>query len=295
MRRWIVLVIVVIALIGLGGAVGWARSRADGDPVLVGAGDVADCKSPGAAITAALVERIPGTVFTLGDNAYPAGTPKEFADCYAPTWGQFLSRTRPAAGNHDYATPGAKGYFDYFGAAAGPRGLGYYSYDLGDWHIIVLNSNCDKVGGCEQGSPQEQWLLADLAAHPAECTLAYWHHPLFGSSGEHTKNENVQVFWWDLYRAGVDVVLNGHAHNYERLAPLDPKGVLDPKRGIREFIVGAGGREHRKVGKLSPASEVHNQDTYGVLALTLHPHGYDWRFVAEPGKSFSDAGSASCH
>jgi hypothetical protein len=274
---------------------GWQRSRAANDPVLLGAGDIADCDSPGAEITARLVEKIPGTVYTLGDNAYPEGTLEQFNECYAPTWGRFKDRTRPSPGNHEYATPGAADYFEYFGAAAGIPGQGYYSYDLGTWHIIVLNSACDEIGGCDAGSRQEQWLAADLAAHPNKCTLAYWHHPLFGSSGDHSRNLMMQPIWWTLYRAGVDVILNGHAHNYERLMPVDPKGVPDPRRGIRQFIVGSGGRDHRTTGKILSISEVQNSDTYGVLKLTLHPNSYDWQFVPEPGKAFTDSGNASCH
>jgi hypothetical protein len=268
----------------------------EGDPVLVGAGDIASCNSSGDEATAKLLDGIAGTVFTVGDNAYDSGTADEFDECYGPSWGRFVDRTRPAAGNHDYGAPGAKGYFYYFGSAAGDPAKGYYSYDLGAWHIIVLNSNCmDIVGGCGQGSPQEQWLRSDLAAHPTQCTLAYWHHPLFGSSGQHIEVEDVQAFWHDLYQAGAEVVLNGHAHNYERLAPLDPSGAPDPDRGIREFIVGMGGSEHRPVSDLSPASEAHNDDTYGVLKLTLHENSYDWQFVAEAGKPFADAGSGTCH
>jgi acid phosphatase type 7 len=287
--------LIALIVVSAVASIAWARSRTAADPVMVGAGDIADCNSPGAAATAKLVDRIPGTVFTLGDNAYPGGTAKEFAECYDATWGRFKDRTRPAAGNHDYVLAGARAYYDYFGPAAGDPMEGYYSYDLGTWHIIVLNSDCAQMSGCKEGSPQEQWLRADLAAHPAECTLAYWHHPLFGSSGPHSANVEMQPIWWDLYRAGADVVLNGHAHNYERLAPLDPKGVLDPKRGIREFIVGTGGRDHRKFSKIMAASEARNSDTFGVLKLTLHPGSYDWEFVPETGKTFTDSGSAACH
>lgn len=208
------------------------------------------------------------------------------------------SRTgqRPAAGNHDYGIAGAVAYYEYFGAAAGDPMKGYYSYNLGTWHIIVLNSDCAEMGhGCDQSSDQERWLRADLAANPALCTLAYWHHPLFGSSGRHSDNIEMVPIWWDLYRAGVDVVLNGHAHNYERLAPLDPKGVIDPKRGIRQFVVGTGGRDHRKFSQIEPYSEARNSNAFGVIKLTLHPGSYNWQFIPEAGKTFTDAGNAACH
>jgi hypothetical protein len=209
--------------------------------VLVGAGDIADNDVNDEA-TAVLLETIPGTVITLGDNAYPDGTLAEFNAYYEPTWGRHKARTRPSVGNHDYFTPGASGYFNYFGAAAGDPAEGYYSYDVGDWHIIVLNSECAEVGGCEAGSPQEQWLQADLAANPAACTLAYWHRPLF-SIGSTTSD--VYDFWSLLYAAGADVVLNGHAHYYERYAQQDPDGNADPVNGIREFVVGTGQRSHK--------------------------------------------------
>ena len=296
MRKWfgfgLIGVLVVVAFVV---GIGVRRSRAASDPVLVAAGDIADCKSPGAAATAKLVDKIPGTVITLGDNAYPGGAKKDFANCYDPTWGRFKDRTFPVPGNHDFVPKDAKPYYTYFGASAGEIGRGYYSYNLGSWHIIALNSNCDGIGGCEAGSPQEKWLQADLAGHPAQCTLAYWHHPLFGSSGEHTGNTFMLPIWTDLYRAGADVVLNGHAHNYERMAPLDLKGVVDTRRGIREFIVGTGGRDHRQFSKVMPGSEVRNSDTFGVLKLTLRAKGYDWEFVPEAGKTFTDSGSAECH
>lgn len=266
-----------------------------GDPVLVGAGDIASCTRPGAEATAKLLDGIPGTVFTVGDNAYQTGTAIEFAACYDPTWGRHKSRTRPAPGNHEYMTEGASGYFGYFGAAAGDPGKGYYSYDLGTWHIIVLNSNCSEVGGCGAGSPQEQWLRADLAAHPAPCTLAYWHHPRF-SSGRHGSHATYQAFWHALYDYQADVVLSAHAHDYERFAPQDPGGVLDPVRGIREFVVGTGGGSHHPFpGAAIPNSEVRNDDTFGVLKLTLHPAGYEWQFAPEAGKTFTDSGTGSCH
>jgi hypothetical protein len=263
-------------------------------PVLVGAGDIASCASTGDEATAALLASINGTVVTLGDNVYDSGAPSEFANCFDPTWGRSKERIRPAIGNHDYLTPGAAGYFGYFGATAGDPTKGYYSYDVGSWHIVALNSNCSQAGGCGAGSPQEQWLRTDLAAHPTACTLAYWHHPRF-SSGEHGSFVTMQPIWQTLYDAGADVVLNGHDHDYERFAPQDPTGTADPTRGIREFVVGTGGKNHYGFNAPIANSEVRNDKTFGVLKLTLHANSYDWTFVPEAGKSFSDSGSTACH
>jgi acid phosphatase type 7 len=264
------------------------------DPVFVGAGDIAGCDSSGAESTAALLDAISGTVFTLGDNAYPSGTAAEFAKCYDPTWGRHKARTHPAPGNHDYVTSGAASYFTYFGPSAGDASKGYYSFDLGAWHVISLNSNCWAVGGCGKGSPQYQWLAADLSAHPTLCTLAYWHHPRF-SSGPHGNSVEVLAFWQLLYDAGVDVVLNGHDHNYERFAPQNPNGISDKQHGIREFVVGTGGYSHYAIGSVVTNSQVHNSDTYGVLKLTLSADRYSWEFIPESGKSFRDAGTDVCH
>jgi hypothetical protein len=263
-------------------------------PVLVGAGDIAGCGSQRDAETADLLDSVVGTVFTLGDNVYPDGAAAEFADCYDPTWGRHRARTRPAAGNHDYHTPDASGYYGYFGQAAGEAGQGYYSYDVGEWHIVVLNSNCAAVSGCERDSPQGQWLWADLVANPSTCTLAYWHAPLFSSGSRHGGKDAMRDFWQLLYEAGADVVLNGHEHNYERLAPQDPDGLHDPARGIRQFVVGTGGSGLYGFGPALPNSEVRNSETYGVLKLTLRSGGYDWAFIPIAGGTFTDAGSAAC-
>ena len=265
--------------------------------VLVGAGDIASCDDlTGAQATAKLIDTIPGTVFAAGDLAYPDGSDEQFANCYGPTWGHFKDRTRPAPGNHEYRSGGASGYSRYFGAAAGDPQKGYYSYELGDWHIIALNSECYAVGGCEAGSPQEQWLRQDLAAHPTKCTLAYWHKPLFSSGAEHGNDPEVKPLWDALYAANADVVIGGHDHHYERFAPQDPSGKPDPHRGIREFVVGTGGKNsHRKLASPQPNSEVRQADTYGVLKLTLHSTSYDWAFVPESGKTFADSGSGTCH
>ncbi len=274
------------------------------DAVLIAAGDIASCLSSGGEATAQLVAAtlapaasagVSGTVATLGDNVYERSSGEEFATCFTPSWGAFKDRIRPAPGNHEYLTPGAQGYFDYFGAAAGTLGQGYYSYDLGAWHIVALNSQCWDVGGCGAASPQSQWLKADLAAHPAPCTLAYWHVPRF-SSGFHGDSTLVQAFWDELYAAGADVVLNGHDHDYERFAPQDPQGKADPARGIREFVVGTGGRSHYPFpAGPHPNTEARNASTYGVLKLTLHSSGYDWEFVPVAGQTFTDSGSGTCH
>ena len=267
--------------------------------VLVGAGDIADCDripsgDSAAAATALLVERIPGTVFTAGDAAYEVGSPANFADCYDPTWGAFKDRTLlPATGNHEYKTPGATGYFDYFGSSAGTRGEGWYSTDIGTWHIVVLNANCTIVG-CGPGSPQLDWLSADLAAHPAACTLAIWHQPRF-SSGYHRDDLSVAPFWDVLAAAHADLVINGHDHDYERFAPQDPSGRLDPVNGIREIVVGTGGATLRPFATVLPNREVASDTTHGVIVLTLHAGGYDWWFEPDAGETFTDSGSAACH
>lgn len=267
-----------------------------GDPVLVGAGDIANCRNlAGAEATAKLLETIPGEVFTAGDDAVPSGGTEEFRDCYGPTWGRFKNRTRPAAGNHEFHADGASPYFKYFGVAAGDPLSGYYSYNLGAWHIVVLNSECNLVGGCGHGSTQERWLRQDLQSHPATCTLAYWHRPLFSSGSGHGDYPPVKPFWDDLYAARATIVINGHDHDYERFAPQNPDGKADPSRGIREFVVGTGGAHQRPfAAPLQPNSQVRVTSTFGVLKLTLHPRSYDWTFIPQPGKSFNDAGSGKC-
>jgi hypothetical protein len=272
-----------------------SRTAATGPafPVLVGAGDIASCDSRGDEITARLLDGIPGTVFTTGDNAYEYGTDREFRECYHPSWGRHRGRTRPSVGNHDYGTPGAAGYFRYFGAAAGEPGRGYYSYSLGVWHVVVLNSNC-RIVGCDADSEQVRWLRADLAAHPTRCTVAYYHHPRFGS-GPHGGAAAMAAIWQVLYDAGVDLALAGHNHLYERFAPQDPAGQLDAARGIREITVGTGGRSHYQVRQLAANSEVRHTGMFGVLEVTLEPARYTWEFIPQPGKTFRDAGATACH
>ncbi len=260
-------------------------------PVLVGAGDIASCSYDDDEATAKLLDSIPGVVFTAGDDAYPFGTPGQFARCYAPTWGRHKARTRPSPGNHDYDTPGGAGYYDYFGAVAGPPGQGYYSYDVAGWHIISLNSNISM----RAGSAEEQWLRADLAAHPVRCTLAYWHHPRFSSGTTHGSFPATRPLWQALYDAHADVVVTGHEHQYERFAPQTPAGARDTARGIREFVVGTGGAHLYPFGPPMANSEVRDNTTHGVIKLTLRADGYDWEFVPVAGGSFRDAGSGRCH
>ena len=263
--------------------------------VLVGAGDIADCTNlSGAEATARLLETIPGTVMAIGDLAYPDGTKENFA-CYERTWGRVKSRTRPSVGNHEFHSQGATYYFSYFGDAAGDPKTGYYSYELGTWHIIVLNSECLQVGGCNAGSAEEKWLRADLAAHQVACTLAYFHKPLFSSGGAHGDDPEIVPLWQALYDANADVVVGGHDHDYERFAPQTPLAKPDAARGIREFVVGTGGKSHRPFAPPHANSEVRNTDTFGVLKLTLRPGAYDWQFIPEAGKTFTDAGTGTCH
>jgi len=267
----------------------------DAPPVLIAAGDIASCTQSGDEATAAILDQhLDATVATLGDNVYENATAADFANCYEPTWGRHKARTHPSAGNHEYNTAGATGYFNYFGAAAGDPSKGYYSYDLGAWHVLVVNSNCSKVGGCGAGSAQEQWVRADLAAHPSRCTLAYWHHPRF-TSGPTGSDAQMQPIWQALYDFEADLVLSGHSHVYERFAPQTPTGTADPVRGIREFVVGTGGAGLHNIGGPAPNSEVRRDDTYGVLRLTLEPTAYSWEFLPQAGKTFTDSGSDACH
>jgi len=258
--------------------------------VLVGAGDIADCASSGSEATAELLDTVPGVVFTAGDNAYQNGSSSDYATCYDPTWGRHKGRTRPSPGNHEYNTPGGTGYYGYFGAAAGDSGLGYYSYTVGTWHIISLNSQTSVA----PGSPQESWLRADLGAHPTPCTLAYWHYPRFGQ-GLHGSIATVQPLWQALYDSGADVVINGHDHNYQRFAPQTPTGVLDTARGIREFVVGTGGASHYTFPTTAANLEVKDSTSFGVIVIRLDTASYHWDFVPAAGATFHDSGTAGCH
>lgn len=263
---------------------------------LLAVGDIARCAGTGDEQAAAVAAGIPGTIATLGDHVYDNGTAAEFAQCYDPGWGGALkARTRPAPGNHEYNTPGAAGYYGYFGAAAGDPTKGYYSYTVGSWRVIALNSNCTAIGGCGAGSPQEQWLRQTLAASTSACTLAYWHHPLFSSSSGSGATTAVRPLYQALYDYDADLVLVGHAHNYERFAPQTPAGARDDARGIRQFVVGTGGAE--VVGFTTPKanSEVRSTGTFGVLQLTLGTGAYAWSFRPVAGKTFTDTGRTACH
>ena len=231
-------------------------------------------------------------VLVPGDVQYENGSYANFMASYDLSWGRYKSVTYPVPGNHEYGVPGAAGYFQYFGARAGDPQKGYYSFNLGGWHVVALNSNCAAVGGCGAGSPQERWLRDDLAAHPNRCTLAYWHHPLF-SSGKHGGNPATAALWSALTDAGAELALVGHDHHYERFAPQTAAGVADP-RGLRQFLVGTGGKSHYAVTGAKPNSEVRDGNTHGVLELKLAATGYSWRFVPAAGGTFTDAGSAAC-
>jgi hypothetical protein len=268
----------------------------EGSARLIAAGDIASCSYTRDTATADLVDGLEGVVLTLGDNVYQNGTAAEFANCYEPSWGRFKDRTRPSAGNHDFNTSNATGYFGYFGAAAGPAPQGWYSFDYGGWHLIALNSNCSAIGGCGRSSPQGLWLQADLAAHPSRCTLAYWHHPRFASSSNHGSSPLTRELWAILQEHAADLVLVGHDHNYERFAPQNADGVADPL-GIREFVVGTGGVGLYEMGAAEPNSEVRDDTSWGVLVLDLAPDAYAFEFLpaAVPGAgSFTDAGVGAC-
>lgn len=282
------------------GGVGTSPARtftvdAEAAPRLIVAGDIAGCDTYGDEETVLLLDRLAGTVAIMGDLAYQSGTDAEFADCYDPTWGRHRARTTPAVGDHEYLTPGAAGYFNYFGAAAGERGKGYYSYTLGGWQVIVLNSVCEQVGGCYAGSPQEQWLRSELAASSAACTVAVMHHPRFSSGKIHGSQPQMTDFWKALYEGGADLVVSGHEHVYERFAPQTPTGTLDNQRGVRQFTVGTGGRLLYGFGSVQPNSEARFSGAFGVLQLTLRAGAYDWTFVPQAGSSYSDTGTGACH
>lgn len=300
--------LITVGVLWLTGVVAHHRAVAARDPLVVAAGDIA-CDSGslffnGGSGTQKACRELdtsnlalgvrPTAVLALGDVQYEHG--RDFSASYDPSWGRLKEITHPVVGNHEYghtkATQAAAGYFRYFGRAAGDPRTGYYSFDLGRWHLIALNGNCAEVGGCQTGSLQERWLRQDLAAHPASCTLAYWHQPRF-SSGLHGNDSDYVAFWDDLFAAHADVVLNGHDHDYERFVPQNPSGHLDAT-GIREFVVGTGGKDLRPFSHVQPTSAVRNSRTFGVLELTLHPASYDWKFLPAPGEVFTDSGSAPC-
>ena len=264
-------------------------------PTLLAAGDIAACDTSGDEATAMLLDSLPGTLASIGDHVYEYATESDFRNCYDPTWGRHKARTRPGVGDHEYLTPGAVPYFNYFGAAAGDPAKGYYSYDLGSWHVVVTNATCAEIGGCGTGSTEEQWLRQDLAANASACTLAVIHKPRFSSGSIHGNQAAMQPFWQALYDDGAELVLSGDDHVYERFGPQTPTGAADAGSGIRQFVVGTGGRSHYSFGTIQPNSEARNSDTFGVLRLSLRSGAYDWQFVPEPGKTFTDAGTGSCH
>jgi acid phosphatase type 7 len=274
-----------------------ASTQASTETTLIAAGDIASCTETGDEQTAKLIQNIlektSATVAALGDLVYPTGKLETYKNCYGPSWGQFLKQTKAAIGNHDYSGGTSQDYTAYFGAAAGPNPEHYYSYDLGKWHVIVLNSNCWAVGGCETGSKQYKWLQSDLTKNPNNCTLAYWHHPRF-SSALHGNNEFMQDVWALLANSSVELVLNGHDHDYERFAPLNAAGKPSEK-GTREFVVGTGGKNEYPFLITKPGSQVRKTGVFGVLELKLKTSSYDWKFVPVAGKTFTDSGSTNCH
>ncbi len=260
---------------------------------LIAVGDIASCESHGDEMTYALVGALNGPVLLLGDAAYPDGSKSDFEYCFEPSWGEHRERIRPAPGNHEYHTPDAKAYFDYFGKAAGIPGRGYYSFDYAGWHIVSLNSNCSEIGGCGADSPQGRWLAEDLAGSRAKCTLAFMHHPLF-SSGSPSDHNSVYPLWKILYENNADLVLAGHMHSYERFAPMAPDGKVDYSRGMRLIVVGTGGVNNQAFREPAANSEVRSDEVYGALKLTLFPDSYQWEFVPVEGQLFTDAGAGAC-
>lgn len=264
------------------------------------AGDIADCRKKPAAetmaastaelINAGLAKDSKALVITLGDNTYPVGRPEEFSECYELTWGQFKKRTLPSPGNHDYGMPLALGYYNYFDELAGPDRRGYYRKTAGNWQLLSLNSNLDGA----QMQEQLAWLKEELKENKANCTLAFWHHPVI-SSGGHGNNDVMKEAWKLLAAAKADIVLASHDHNYERMAPINASGERDDKNGIRSFIVGTGGVKLTPMFFSKSTTEVRDNATYGVLKLTLQANSYEWEFLPVAGQSFTDKGTASCH
>jgi acid phosphatase type 7 len=290
--------IIIIATLTIAFGSSQASTQAS---TLIAAGDIASCPETGDEQTATLIqsmlEKTPATVAALGDLVYPTGKLATYKKCYGPSWGQFLNATKAAIGNHDYSGGTSRDYTTYFGAAAGPNSDGYYSYNLGTgsstWHVIVLNSNCWAVGGCNKGSKQYKWLQTELEKNSNDCTLAYWHHPRF-SSALHGNNDFMQDVWALLANSGVELVLNGHDHDYERFAPLNAAG-KPVEKGTREFVVGTGGKNEYPFLITKPGSQVRKTGTFGVLELKLKASSYDWKFVPVAGKTFTDSGSTLCH
>ncbi|HEX8105973.1 MAG TPA: DNRLRE domain-containing protein [Solirubrobacteraceae bacterium] len=284
-----------------------APATAPADPVVAVEGDIAcgaDSSSTATCADAKTADVVagmaPDAVLAVGDIQYENGQYQNFLNYYDKTWGRFKPITRPVPGNHEYGTSGAAGYFDYFngvGATNGPageRGKGYYSFDVGTWHVVALNSNCSFVA-CAAGSAQEQWLRADLAANTSPCTIAYWHHPRWSSDANHLGTSNVAALTQALYESRVDLLFAGHAHIYERFAPQTPQGAVDTVNGLTQFTVGTGGRSEASVASIYEPNSRARTSALGALRLGLHSDYYDYKFVAAPGESFSDSGSAVCH
>ncbi|MDQ3149230.1 MAG: metallophosphoesterase [Chloroflexota bacterium] len=304
-------VVISLALIALIGAVAmvaslWLVDRGAPTPetaeaaVFVGAGDIAECPTQGDEETAMLLDEIvaenpDAVIYTTGDNAYQDGSYQEYLDCYEPSWGRHKSRTYPAVGNHEFKQTKAAGYHEYWGDRGGPFDRYYYSYDVESWHVVVLNSECHRVG-CEFGSSdgdQVEWLEADLEASDARCTIAIWHTPRW-SSGRYSNDPEYDTLWRVLYDHGAEVVLNGHEHLYERFEPMNPDGEIDATRGIRQFTVGTGGGNLRGFDTIHPNSAARGSE-FGVLQFELERDSFAWKFLAVDGTDFTDSGLATCH
>lgn len=286
--RPVMLSLILILVSTLIGGTGEYASAAGKSYVLVGAGDISKCGSSSNdndERTARLLDRIPGTVFTTGDNVYDKGTAQEFKECYDPTWGRHKSRTKPVPGNHEYKTSGASGYYNYF-----KNTPPYYVYMLGNWRIYALNSEID----VSANSAQAKWLKNDLAASNKKCVMAYWHQPRWSSGSDHGSDPKMQAFWEILYNAKAELVIAGHEHNYERFAPMDKNG-KKVKVGLQQIVVGTGGASLDGFDDILPASRVRNSNTHGVLKLTLSPGKYSWEFIPVGKKTFTDKGSKACH
>jgi hypothetical protein len=281
-----------------GAATGVSRPQVGATTVTIAAaGDISDTSIGAQKATSDLIyNKGFDAVLLLGDNQYPTGAAPDYASYFDPTWGRFKSLLRPTPGNHDYYTPAATGYFAYFGTKAGEPDKGYYSYNLGAWHVIALNTNssCREVP-CNEASAQIAWLKADLQRNATKCTLAYWHHPRFNSGAQHGDFTRAHAIWNALYAAGAEVVLNGHEHIYERFEPQDPAGKADAEKGVRQFTVGTGGIGFYGVGDAKPNSAVRQASAFGVLKMTLRPDSYDWEFAPVPPSAFTDKGSSPCH
>ena len=271
-----------------------ALPEVQGDPVLLGLADIASCWSAGDEATARLLDTTPGVIGIAGDTEQNHGEPAEFQGCYEPTWGRHKWRTKPAVGDHEYGTAGAAGYFGYYGSAAGETGKGWYSYDLGTWHIVVLNSNCELIGGCGPGSEQYEWLQDDLAENAGSCVGAYWHHPRWSAGATHGSLTKSAPFWDVLYEYGAEFVYSGNDHTYQRFAPQTPSGQVDQARGLRQFVVGTGGTQHYPLNAPLANTQVQTTGTFGALKLTLHANSYEWRFLPQDGRTFTDTGTTDC-